>query len=125
ERFVFINDFIIYLGVLSAGFAREYFRRYEARKEEAVRLSAEAASLRAQLAEAQLSSLRMQLNPHFLFNTLHAVSALVDRDPAGVRRMIARLGELLRSTLEEGGEAERTLEREMAFLERYLEIMQV
>jgi sensor histidine kinase YesM len=67
----------------------------------------------------------MQLNPHFLFNTLHAISALVDRDPAGVRRMIARLSELLRSTLEEGAQPERTLERELAFLSRYLEIMQL
>jgi LytS/YehU family sensor histidine kinase len=107
----FLNDFIIYLGVLAAGFAREYFRR--------------AAVLQAQLAQAQLSALRMQLNPHFLFNTLHAVSALVERDPSGVRRMIARLSELLRETLEEGGEPERTLDREMEFIRRYLDIMQV
>ena len=125
ERFLFFNDFIMYLGVLAAGFARDYFRRYEARNQEAARLQAEAADLRARLAEAQLASLRMQLNPHFLFNTLHAISALVDRDPAGVRRMIARLSELLRSTLEEGAQPERTLERELAFLSRYLEIMQL
>jgi LytS/YehU family sensor histidine kinase len=67
----------------------------------------------------------MQLNPHFLFNTLHAVSALVERDPAGVRRMIARLSDLLRETLDGSGEAERTVEREMAFIGRYLDIMQV
>jgi two-component system, LytTR family, sensor kinase len=125
ERFLFLNDFIIYLGVLSAGFAREYFRRYEARHREAVLLQAEAAALRAQLAEARLAALRMQLNPHFLFNTLHAISALVDRDPAGVRRMIARLSDLLRSTLEDGAQPERSLEQELAFLSRYLEIMQV
>jgi two-component system LytT family sensor kinase len=118
DRFLFLNDFTIYLGVVAAGLAREYFRRYEARKEEA-------AALRAQLAESQLATLRMQLNPHFLFNTLHAVSALVERDPEGVRRMIARLSELLRSTLEEGLEPERTLDRELAFISRYLEIMQV
>jgi len=125
ERFLFLNDFIIYLGVLAAGFARDYFRRYEARNQEAARLQAEAVALRAQLAEAQLATLRMQLNPHFLFNTLNAVSALVDRDPSGVRRMIARLSELLRSTLEENGQAERPLADEIAFLSRYLEIMQV
>jgi two-component sensor histidine kinase len=121
----FLNDFIIYVAVLAAGFAREYYLRYEARNREAARLTAEAAALQAQLAESRLAALRMQLNPHFLFNTLHAVSALVERDPSGVRRMIARLGELLRETLDEKGEAERTLEREMAFIERYLEIMQV
>jgi two-component system, LytTR family, sensor kinase len=81
--------------------------------------------LRSQLAEAQLATLRMQLNPHFLFNTLHAVSALVDRDPAGVRRMIARLSELLRSTLEDGAAPERSVEEEVAFASRYLEIMQL
>ena len=125
RRLWFLNDFVIYLGVLAAGFARDYFRRYEARTQEALRLQAEAASLQAQLAEAQVSALRMQLNPHFLFNTLHAISALVGRDPAGVRRMIARLSELLRSTLEESGEAERTVAREVEFIRRYLEIMQV
>lgn len=124
RRLWFLNDFIIYLGVLSAGFAREYFRRYEARSQEAIRLQAEAAALQAQLAEAQLATLRMQLNPHFLFNTLHAISALVGRDPAGVRRMISLLGDLLRLTLE-SGPAERTVEQELAFIGRYLEIMRV
>ena len=123
-RLWFLNDFILYLGVLAAGFAREYFRRYETRRKEALRLTAEAAGLQAQLAEARLAALRTQLNPHFLFNTLHAISALVGRDPAGVRRMIARLSELLRSTLEERS-ALRTVEREMDFIARYLEIMQV
>jgi signal transduction histidine kinase len=125
RRFWFLNDFVVYLGVLAAGFARENFRRYEARHQEALRLRAEAAALQAQLAEAQVATLRMQLNPHFLFNTLHAISALVGRDPAGVRRMIARLSELLRSTLDDSGGAERTVEQELAFIRRYLEIMQV
>src|SRR5262245_10771298 len=79
RRFWFLNDFIVYLAVLSAGFARDYFRRYQARHQEALRLRAEAAALQAQLAEAQVAALRMQLNPHFLFNTLHAISALVGR----------------------------------------------
>jgi two-component system, LytTR family, sensor kinase len=121
----FLNDYIVYLGVLAAGFARDYFRRYEARNQEAARLQAEAAVLQARLAEAQLSALRMQLNPHFLFNTLHAISALVERDPAGVRRMIARLSELLRSTLDESAQAERTAEQEMDFVARYLDIMKI
>jgi signal transduction histidine kinase len=125
RRLWFLNDFIIYLGVLAAGTAREYFRRYEARHQEALRLRAEAVALQAQLAEAQVAALRMQLNPHFLFNTLHAISALVGRDPAGVRRMIARLSELLRATLDESSPAERTVDEEVAFIGRYLEIMLV
>jgi two-component system LytT family sensor kinase len=65
------------------------------------------------------------MNPHFLFNTLHAISALVERDPAGVRRMIARLSELLRHTLETRADQEVPLREEMSFINRYLEIMQV
>ncbi len=78
-----------------------------------------------QLAEARLSALNAQLNPHFLFNTLNAVSSLVERDPRGVRRMIARLSELLRYTLNGGSDNEVLLGQEIAFVERYLEIMQI
>jgi two-component system, LytTR family, sensor kinase len=120
-----LNHFIIYIGVLSAGFARDYFLRYRSRERETARLQSETARLETQLAEARLSALNAQLNPHFLFNTLHAVSSLVERDPRGVRRMIARLSELLRYTLNGGKESEVVLAQEIAFLERYLEIMQI
>ena len=120
-----LNHFIIYWGVLSAGLARDYFLRFRARERETARLKAETAQLQTQLAEARLSALNAQLNPHFLFNTLHAVSSLVERDPRGVRRMIARLSELLRYTLDGGAEHEVVLAQEIAFLERYLEIMQI
>jgi two-component sensor histidine kinase len=120
-----LNHFIIYIGVLSAGFARDYFLRYRGRERETARLQSETAQLMTQLAEARLSALNAQLNPHFLFNTLNAVSSLVERDPRGVRRMIARLSELLRYTLNGGSENEVLLGQEIAFLERYLEIMQI
>jgi LytS/YehU family sensor histidine kinase len=116
---------IVYAGIVAAGVAREYSLRYRARQDEATRLQAETAQLRAQLAEARLSALRSQIDPHFLFNTLNAVSALVERDPRGVRRMIARLSELLRHSLEGAGDAEITLRKEMEFVERYLEIMRI
>jgi two-component system, LytTR family, sensor kinase len=116
---------MVYFAVVAAGFARDYFRRYQSRREEAARLQAQAAELHAQLAEARLAALRTQLDPHFLFNTLHAISSLVERDPRGVRRMIARLSELLRTSLEAGDEQEIPLEKEIAFLNRYLEIMQI
>src|SRR5687767_14480499 len=67
----------------------------------------------------------MQLNPHFLFSTLHAISSLVERDPRGVRRMIARLSELLRYTLQGSNKQVVSVEAEMDFLQRYLDIMQV
>jgi sensor histidine kinase YesM len=120
-----LNHFIIYIGVLSAGFARDYFHRYRARERETARLQSETAGLMTQLAEARLSALNAQLNPHFLFNTLNAVSSLVERDPRGVRRMIARLSELLRYTLNGASENEVLLGQEIAFVERYLEIMQI
>jgi sensor histidine kinase YesM len=124
-RLFWLDDLMVYFAIVAAGFARDYFRRYQARREEAVRLQAHAAELHAQLAEARLAALRTQLDPHFLFNTLHAISSLVERDPRGVRRMIARLSELLRTSLEEGNEQEIPLEKELAFLNRYLEIMQI
>ena len=118
----YLNDFIIYLGVLAAGLARAYSLRYRRQREESLRV---AAQLRAQLAEARLDALRMQLDPHFLFNTLHAISSLVERDPRGVRRMISRLSELLRHTIEGPSEQEITLREELDLLRRYLEIMEV
>ncbi|HEX5436024.1 MAG TPA: histidine kinase [Gemmatimonadaceae bacterium] len=124
-RLRYLDDLMVYVAVLAAGFARDYFRRYEARQAEAVRLEAHAAQLQAQLAEARLSILRTQLHPHFLFNTLHAVSSLVERDPRGVRRMIARLSELLRYTLDGTTEQEIPLSAELELLGRYVEIMEI
>ncbi|HVS31686.1 MAG TPA: histidine kinase [Thermoanaerobaculia bacterium] len=113
----FLNQAMIYGGVLLAGFAREYFLRDRL-------LRVRAGQLEAQLAHARLDALRMQINPHFLFNTLHAISALVERDPAGVRKMIARLSDLLRQTLDRGPD-EVPLRDEMEFLNKYLDIMTI
>jgi two-component system, LytTR family, sensor kinase len=132
SRVSFLYDFIVYVIVLGAGLARNYYLRYQARLEETRRLEAEATELRAESAElhaqvtdARLNALRAQLNPHFLFNTLNAVSTLVDEDPRGARRMIARLSDLLRHTLGEGDEQEITLARELEMLRLYLDIMEV
>jgi signal transduction histidine kinase len=81
-----------------------------------------ASELRAQLAQAQLHALKMQLHPHFLFNTLNSISALLHRDAEAADQMVARLGDFLRLTLENSGAQEVTLEQEMAFLRCYLEI---
>ena len=116
--FGFADDLMVYFAVLGAGIARDYFLRYQARLEETARLQ-------HQLGQARLDALRAQLNPHFLFNTLNAVSALSERDPRGVRRMIARLSDLLRYTLEESTEQEVPLERELEILTEYIELMQV
>jgi two-component system LytT family sensor kinase len=121
----FMNEFLVYIAILAGGLARDYFLRYRSRREQTIRLQTQAAQLQAQLADARLAALRTQLNPHFLFNTLHAVSALVERDPRGVRRMIARLSELLRTTLDGADEQEVPLSQELQFTHRYLEIMQI
>jgi len=117
-RFRFVNQLLVFFSILAAGFAREYFLRDQRRQRESV-------ELQAQLAEARLDALRMQVNPHFLFNTLNAISALVERDPAGVRRMIARLSELLRHTIDRNRTDEVTLREELAFIRRYIEIMEI
>ncbi|MBV9495234.1 MAG: histidine kinase, partial [Acidobacteria bacterium] len=117
-RFRFANQLVLYFAVLAVGYAREYFLRDQLRQRESI-------ALRAQLADAQLDALRMQLNPHFLFNTLHAMSALVERDPGGVRRMIARLSELLRHTTDAHAADEVPLREELGFLRRYIEIMEI
>ncbi|MFP5246275.1 MAG: sensor histidine kinase [Thermoanaerobaculia bacterium] len=117
-RFRFLNHLIVYFAVLATGFAREFFLRNRRREQHAVQLQ-------AQLAEARLDALRMQINPHFLFNTLHAISALVERDPGGVRRMIARMSELLRHTIDSHATDEIPLREELAFLKRYIEIMEI
>ena len=113
-----LDDLMVYFAVLSAGVARDYFLRYRARLHET-------AQLQALLIQARLDALRSQLNPHFLFNTLNAVSALVERDPRGARKMIARLSELLRYTLEGSNDAEVPLHKELDILNEYIELMQI
>lgn len=121
----FVGDLMVYCAVLGAAFSRNYFLQSQARLDETRRLQAETAELQARLAESHLAALRAQLNPHFLFNTLNAISSLVERDPRGVRRMIARLSELLRYTLDASTEQEIPLSREIELLTRYLDIMQI
>lgn len=125
QEFWFMDELVTYFIILVVGFARTYYLQKQERQEEAERLEERAESLEAQLTEARLEALRMQLNPHFLFNTLHAVSTLVDRDPEGVRRMIARLSELLRHVLDEDAPQEVSLSQELDFLDDYLEIQSI
>jgi sensor histidine kinase YesM len=128
----FLPEFFLYLIVLGAGFARDYFLRYRERMQETARLQAESASLRAdaaelraQLADARLQALHMQIHPHFLFNTLHTITAYIERDPAGTRRIITLLSELLRYTFEKTDVREVTLAQELDFLNKYFEIQSI
>jgi two-component system, LytTR family, sensor kinase len=116
--FGFLNTLILSLGIAAAGVARAYSARLRARREQAIQLT-------SQLAEARIDALRRQLDPHFLFNTLNAIASLVERDPRGVRRMIARLGDLLRHSFEGGDAPEVPLRRELALLGLYVDIVRV
>ncbi|MCI0695279.1 histidine kinase [candidate division KSB1 bacterium] len=112
------QNLLIYAAIVGIIYAFDYYGKY---REHEVKAS----QLQAQLAQAQLQALKMQLHPHFLFNTLHAISTLIHKDVEAADRMIARLSDLLRLSLENLGVQEVTLKHELEFLERYLEIEQI
>jgi LytS/YehU family sensor histidine kinase len=85
----------------------------------------EAAQLENRLSRAQNQALRMQLQPHFLFNTLNSISALIHSDGEAADRMLSRLADLLRMTLDSGTDQEITLKQEMAFTDAYLAIEEI
>src|SRR5215471_336181 len=82
------------------------------------------ARMEAELANAQLQALNMQLHPHFLFNTLHAISTLIPDDPAAAQDMVLKLGDLLRATLSKMEQHEVSLQQELELLDCYLAIEQ-
>jgi two-component sensor histidine kinase len=84
-----------------------------------------AARLKASLTEARLDALKTQLNPHFLFNTLNSISSLMYTDIEAADRMMSRLSDLLRSTIQNNGAQEVTLREELEFVDRYLEIEKI
>lgn len=108
----------IYLLIALTSYAYGYYSRYREGKIRTLQLE-------AQLSQSQLQALKMQLHPHFLFNTLHSISALLNKDVASARKMITRLGDFLRLTLENSGSQEVTLRQEMEFLSCYLEIERI
>lgn len=108
---------LLYAALVGASHGFAYYGRFRERE-------LRASQLAARLAQAQLQVLRMQLHPHFLFNTLHTISALLHEDVEAADRMLARLADLLRMTLAAGSEQEVALRQELEFLDRYLEIEQ-
>lgn len=114
----FITDLLVYGGILSVGYAVEYHRRY--REGELAQ-----SQLETRLVHAQLDALRAQLHPHFLFNTLNAISVLVRKqDTAGSIRMLTGVSELLRMALNSTGRQHVPFHEDLDFLERYLDIEQ-
>lgn len=114
-----------YATILLVSHALVYYQQYQEEELKASRLKAELAEAQLQITQAQLQALKMQLHPHFLFNTLNSVSALLDEDVEAADEMLARLGDLLRMTLTNSGAQEVTLQEELEFLRCYLEIERV
>src|SRR5215472_12671812 len=114
-----VSFLLLYASVLAISYALEY-------RERLARQQAETARLNEQLSKAQLSALRRQIEPHFLFNTLNAIAGLVreGRSDDAVN-MIATLGDLLRRVVEERGRHEIALGEEVAFMQKYLDIQKM
>ena len=125
SRVMFVQTFgswlviglVTYSAVVAAASALDYQRRL---RDEAVRV----AQLQRDLSDAQVQAIKMQVQPHFLFNTLHAVNVLIEKEPAAATRMVTRLGDLLRHTLSRAAVAEVPLRTELDVLQLYLEIEQ-
>jgi two-component system LytT family sensor kinase len=110
-----LGDAFIYAATLGIATTLGYHRRFRERE-------IRAAQLEAQLALAQVQALKMQVHPHFLFNTLHAITVLIREDPTAATRVVTRLGDLLRLTLSRATTAEVSFRRELEILTLYLEI---
>jgi two-component system LytT family sensor kinase len=114
----FLLEYFTYWTFLAVFSGLSFYRRLRDRE-------IKASQLQAKLAQAHLQVLKMQLHPHFLFNTLHAISTLMHRDIDAADRMISRLSDLLRLSLESIKDQEFPLRKELDFLQRYLEIEQI
>jgi signal transduction histidine kinase len=117
-RQYFVVGFMIYWATVGVYHA---FANYVLSQEREL----EATRAKEQLSQARLHALRMQLHPHFLFNTLNSIAALLEDQPAEARRMIAQLGDLLRASLRADVLHVVPLEDEIRFLRRYLDIEQI
>ena len=117
-RGMFLWNWLNYWLILGAWQAYRYYDRYVAAELHVERLE-------KNFSEARLNALRMQLDPHFLFNALNTISSQVERDPKLARAMIEHLGDLLRLSLESKGKQEIPLAEEMAFLELSLAIQRI
>ena len=110
-----ITHYLIYWGIIGIVHVQAYYRGERERE-------LRASHAEARLADARLQLLRMQLHPHFLFNTLNAIAELVHESPTTAERMITGLSQLLRETLDSGGVDLVPLHRELELTSRYLDI---
>ena len=111
----FADVIFIYIAIVVAAHAYQYFQR--ARNQEL-----EVSEFHRALAVSELHALKMQLHPHFLFNTLHGISTLIDSDPARAREMIVKLSSLLRTALQQTDSDLIPLRDELKFVEEYMDL---
>ncbi len=115
SAFYFHTSLTIYWTTLIVAHASQYYRGLKEGE-------TKAAQLETQLAQAQLRALEMQIHPHFLFNTLNSIAALLHQDVEAADRMIARLGDFLRLTLKRSNDQIINFAEELEFLKCYLDI---
>ncbi|HSJ08948.1 MAG TPA: histidine kinase [Longimicrobiales bacterium] len=121
-----IVEMFTYWGVLGGFYAVDFYERYQDSALLSARLGRQASELRGMMTDARLQALRMELNPHFLFNTLNTISGFVRRGEADKAvTMLARLGDLLRTTLDQRLPDEIALAQELTLLDSYLSIERV
>ena len=111
-------NLLIYGVIISVSHAIDYYRKYHER-------TVHALELEKHLAEARLQALLRQLKPHFLFNTLNGIASLMHRDVDAADRMLVRLSELLRLTMNRTGQPLTSVREEIAFIQKYLEIERI
>jgi signal transduction histidine kinase len=111
------SNFIVYALIACGYYEYDYYQKYREREMRSVELE-------GRLAQAELQNLKMQLHPHFLFNTLHTISVLMMRDTNLANRMVIRLSDLLRIALDSAGSQLVPFKQELDFLRGYLEIEQ-
>jgi two-component system, LytTR family, sensor kinase len=114
-RLNFHANVLTYWALVGLAWGTDTYAKYRDRELAASRLQ-------TQLAQAELGALKMQLQPHFLFNTLNAIAALLKTNPDAAEGMILQLSDFLRVTLNNTGRPDVTLREELEFLERYLAI---
>lgn len=120
------NNVLAYWTVIGVQHAARAWRLAQEREKAALRLEAQAAMLAAQLSRSRLAALKAQLQPHFLFNTLNAITVLVrQRQAEQAEETLARLADLLRLVLDDVDASEVSLRRELEYVERYLAIEQL
>ena len=122
----FHQSILTYWILLGVQYAIGWYQRYQERKQEALRLELRSSQLESQLTQAHLSALKMQIQPHFLFNTLNAIMVLVRQQKGHeAEEMLSRLSDLLRCVLDDVDAQEVSLRRELEYAQLYLGIEEV